>query len=249
MKSTPELEQKLKDLASQGLLEREVKNNIYMKLFYRGAGPLVSPKWNIQIYNSGSVVCTDGLVLQDLIAGKLKPPNDSLELIQIDDAGMGFPLCGIMVGICCSRAHRLVTDVVPVTFFQEPNFSKKNYVKDYTDRGFALLVREFNPSPQTHRVEICSGYINKSLKGLLREKGFDVRAVEIKGVLQDNLERLFNEHVEKETGVSGLAYDPKDLSRQELCSQYYRALNWGKRNAPHLLKSGWGSIMQEGDQK
>lgn len=246
MRYTPELEQRLKDLAVQGLLKLESKNNIYMKLFYRGAGLLVSPKWNIQIYKSGSVVCTDGHVLNELITGQLKPPDDSLEVIQIDDAGIGFPLCGIMVGACLSREKHLVTDVVPVSFFQEPNFSKKNYVKEYTDRGLDLVMQKLvpgtAPSPQTHRVEICTGYINKSLKSRLREKGFDVRAVEIKGVLQDTLERLFNEHVERETGTRGLAYDPKDLSKHELCAQYYRALNWGKKNAPHLLKSGWGSM-------
>jgi len=236
-----ELEQKLQEMASQGILEPRTENNPHMKVSYRGVGPLVSPKWNIKIYKSGSKVCTDNVLLNDLITGKLKSPDTSLKLIQIDDAGVGFPLCGVFVGACCD--NRVVTDTIPVSFFQ--GLGKQFYLDDYAERGYALMMKEFNPTPQTHRIEICTGYINKRLKHILREKRYDVRAVEIKGLLQDQLENLFKEHVKKETGVPDLAYDPKGMARRDLCFSYYRALNWGKKNAPGLLKSGWKSMQED----
>jgi hypothetical protein len=243
MRSTPELEQKLQELASQGILEPRTENNAYLKVSYRGTGTLVSPKWNIKIYTSGSVVCTDGVTLNGLITGSLKAPESHLKIIQIDDAGCGFPLCGVMVGACCDG--RIVTDVVPVSYFQGDFFTSHDYLRDYSNRGYAMITREFNPSVKTHRIEICTGFINKNLKALFRQKEYDVRAVEIKGLLQDSLEGIFREHVKKETGIEDLAYDPKGLTKRELCFQYYKALNWGKEFAPHLLKSGWKSMKEE----
>ena len=76
---------------------------------------------------------------------------------------------------------------------------------------------------------------------VLRNKGYDVRVTEIKGLLQDSLEQLFKEYVKKETGRD-LAYDIKKIRKEEIGKIYYQILNWGKEHAPHLLKSGWRSL-------
>jgi hypothetical protein len=82
---------------------------------------------------------------------------------------------------------------------------------------------------------------NTGLRDVLRNKGYDVRVTEIKGLLQDSLEQLFKEYVEKETGRD-LAYDIKKIRKEEIGKIYYQILNWGKEHAPHLLKSGWRSL-------
>ena len=239
MNTSPELEKKLADLALRGLIESRTENNAYLKVSYRGADGLVSPKWNIKIYSSGKVVCTDNVLLNDMLAGRLKPPDSGLKLVQIDDAGIGFPLCGCMVGVCCDG--RVVTDTIPVSCFQGDSFEQHAYLKEYASKGLALLQREFKASPETHRIEICTGHVNSQLKHLLRQQKYDVRAVEIKGLLQDSLEGIFKDYVKKVTGLD-LGYDPKGLEKKELCSLYYKAYNWGKANASELLKSGWKSI-------
>jgi hypothetical protein len=78
------------------------------------------------------------------------------------------------------------------------------------------------------------------LKEALRDKGYDVRVLEIRGMLQDSLEQLFKGYVRKETGQD-LAYDPK-MVKGSIGKAYYQVLDWGTKNAPHLLKSGWDSI-------
>jgi hypothetical protein len=119
-------------------------------------------------------------------------------------------------------------------------YEKKRYLQEYTRKGFTLLEL-IGTTPQTHRIEICTGFINIMLRDALRQRGYDVRVTEIKGLLQDRLEDLFKDYVRKETGID-LAYDPKEMKKEDIGKKYYSVLNWGKKNAPHLLKSGWGSM-------
>jgi len=240
MKSNPQLEKNLKKLHSEGELVPRTENNLYLKISYCGTGKLISNKWNVKIYTSGSVVCNDMLLLKHISEGSLKPaPN--LPLYQIDDAGVGFPICGVMVGV--TDGVDVWTDVVDVSFFQTPRFEKGHYLNEYAKKGASLLGK-LGVDPKKHRIEICTGYINTRLKDMLREKGFDVRVNEIKGLLQDRLEQFFREYVRREAGAD-LGYDPKQIEKLNLGLAYYRVVRWAKQNAPHLLKTGWGSLKNE----
>ena len=242
MTSNQNIEQRLAELASMGILAPRTENNQYLKVSYKGTDKLVSSKWNVKIYHSGSVVCTDKIILMDLINGKMKGPDENLICLQVDDAGVGFPLCGIMVGI--TDGKRVLTDTVDVSYFKPGIFERQDYLKAYADKGWKIIESLFKASPKTHRIEICTGHVNTGLKDLLREKGFDVRVVEIKGLLQDTLEELFRQYVKNELKAD-LAYDPKGYGdTHALCRKYYAVLRWGKKYAPKMLKSGWKSISQ-----
>jgi hypothetical protein len=243
MKSNPEMEQKLLEAVKKGLIVTRTENNPTLKCSYKGAGTLVTPKWNVKIYKSGTVVCTDMIVLQELLGDKISPPDSKLKLVQIDDSGFGSPLLGVMVGIHISGEDKVWTDAVPVIYFQDPLYETKAYLDEYAKLGMHILDR-LNVKPETHRIEICTGFINKNLKNDLRKYGYDVRVAEIKGLLQDQLEHLFRDYVKFTTGKD-LAYDPKVLSGKQLGTYYYSVLNWGMANAPHLLKSGWKAVKKE----
>lgn len=238
MLSDSVLEKKLYECCLKGLLVPHSENNPYLKVSYKGAGSIISNKWNVKIYTSGSVVCNDPKILNDIRSDKLSSPNTSLKPIQIDDAGIGFPLCGVMVGI--SDGTEVWTDTVDVSFFKSPIFERKEYLQEYALKGLGVLSK-IKGTPQTHRIEICTGHINTRLRDVLREKGFDVRVVEIKGLLQDKLELIFKNYIKTITGVD-LGYDPKELQKKDLCKSYYKVLHWGQKNAPHLLKTGWNSM-------
>lgn len=243
MKTSPKLELQLKKYLNKGILRSRIENNKYLKVSYKGTGNIISEKWNVKIYTSGSIVCVDTKILNEILNDNLKMPDVSKALIQCDDAGWGFPLLGCMVGV--TDGKRVETDVVDVSYFQNPAYEKKEYLKEYTRKGYDIITKIFKATPDTHRIEICSGYINKNLRFFLRDKGFDVDVVEIKGLLQDNLERLFREYIHKTLGKD-LAYDPKVIndkgSKGMLAWAYKQVLNWGYKNTPHLLKSGWKSI-------
>jgi hypothetical protein len=244
LKSDPSLESALRSASDRGLIIPRSENNVYLRISYKGAGGAISEKWNVKIYFSGSVVCNDEKVLDDIIQNKVGVIDKSKSVLQIDDSGWGMPVCGVMVGVTDGKS--VLTDVVNVSFFQSPSFEKKTYLAEYAKKGWKLVTEGFKATPKTHRVEICTGYVNTELKKLLRSGGYDVTVVEIKGLLQDTLEDLFKEYVRKTLGVD-LAYDPKELKssgggNKAVAENYYRVLEWGQMNAPHLLKSGWKSM-------
>jgi len=237
------LEAALRNMVRAGLIVVRTENNKYLKLSYKGAGTLITPKWNIKIYTTGNGICSDVSVIKDFVGGRLKPPDSSLKLISIDDAGWGSSIGSVMVG--AADGKRVVTDVLDISYFKPGPFERQEYLEAYANQGWALIQREFQADPKTHRIEICTGFINIKLRDLLRVKGFDVRQVEIKGLLQDELENCFREYIKEITGGADLAYDPKELNSKDISIYYNKALKFGREKAPHLLKSGWKAIQNE----
>ena len=111
---------KLEQAAAKGFVTRRSENNIYLLASFKGVGERgITHKWNVKIYTYNvrkrghSLVCVDKQVLGKLLDEDYEgfvPPD--LQLLRIDDAGWGFPLCGVMVGI--SDEQKVRTAVVPV---------------------------------------------------------------------------------------------------------------------------------------
>ena len=76
MKSNPKLESMLQEYVARGLIVPRIENNATLKCTYKGAGTLITEKWNVKIYNSGSVVCTDFQILTDIEKDDLKSPDN-----------------------------------------------------------------------------------------------------------------------------------------------------------------------------
>lgn len=243
IKTSEYLETLLKKMVAKGLIISRTENNQYLKLSYKGSSEFFNPKWNIKIYTTGTVTCTDIVTLRKYALDKLKPPDESLILIKIDDSGWGFPLCGILVGVEVSGV--VYTDEVSVRYFKPGPFKRKEYLKKYSEKGLRIITQKIKADYRTHRIEICNGFVNTVLKEDLQELGYDVRSVEITGLLQDSLEKLFKDYIKKKTGVD-LAYDPKKIGADQLSFEYYNAFEWGKSFVPHLLKSGWRSMKNNG---
>lgn len=248
-KETEWIIKKLKESSEKGFVVARKENNPSLMASFSGVEAKgISPKWNVKIYthnrkkNGHSLVCVDLQVLQMLLEETYEgfsPPD--LQLLRIDDAGWGFPLCGVMVGV--SDETEVKTAVVPVEYFRNGgphDFASGDYLRKYTELGFDLLD-QFTATPQTHRVEICTGYINQPLRDELRKIGYDVRVVEIKGTLQDQLEKRFQAYVRQEVGVD-IYYDPKGMNKPGIPREYRKTLAYGQKNCPHLIKTGWKSI-------
>lgn len=244
----------LRRAADRGYIEERTENNLYLVVSYRGIeNSGISPKWNIKIYtynqekNGHSVVCVDHYVLRKLLEADYSyfiPPPRSL--VRIDDAGWGFPLCGVMVGV--SDEQEVRTAVVPVEYFREdtPNhFKTGRYLKKYTQLAIELMD-EFQATPETHRIEICTGYVNQPLREKLRKLDFDVRVVEIKGLLQDQLEKLYKEYVHQELKTD-LYYDPKAMKKSDIPRHYRRCVAYGRAHCPDQLKTGWDALSEKSD--
>jgi len=242
-----EIEIILKKLAvaeQMGLIEALRENNQYLMRSYAGRGK-ISNKWNIKIYaysinkKGHSLICTDSEVLKNFLEDKFDFTPPDLKVLKIDDAGWGFPLCGVMVGV--TDETDIYVDVVAVKYFQGELFSKKSYLKVYTKLGLKLISEKFSAAPDTHRIEICSGFVNQMLRDELRKAGFHVRIVEITGMLQRELEERFRLYVSKELNYD-IYYDPKEMEKTDLPKKFAEVLDYGRKHHPEKLKTGWKSI-------
>ena len=229
----------------KGFVNERIEENPYVLFSVEGVESNgITDKWNVKIYKFSknrrghSIVCVDKKVLYDLVnenyQGIESFPN--LPVLSIDDAGWGCPLCGVMVGV--SDGKEVKTKVVSVEYFQE-KFKTKEYLRVYADYAIDL-ISNFNGFSTFHRIEICTGYINQTLREELRDIGYHVRTVDIQGLLQDRLEKHFKAYVYAETGFT--AYDPKRLSKRAIATSYYAALDYGKQNCPEQMKTGWKSM-------
>jgi hypothetical protein len=241
--------QRLQRASHEGFVRRRSERNPYLMASFVGVEEKgITCKWNVKIYtynlkkNGHSLVCVDKEVLAKLLLedyDALTPPD--LPVLTIDDAGWGFPLCGVMVGISDERTVR--TAIVPVAYFRDDTrnpFHTKRYLGAYSDLAITLLG-SFRASPDTHRIEICTGYINQPLREALRKRGYDVRVVEVKGRLQEELEGIYREYVLAEVG-SDVYYDPKDMRKSEIPRRYREALEYGKKHCPQKIKTGWNAL-------
>ena len=243
---------RLREAQDLGYLETRTENNSYLLASFKGVESMgISPKWNVKIYTFNekkrghSVVCVDMKVLWKLAQKEYDyfiPPD--LETLRIDDAGWGFPLCGVMVGV--TDESTVETAVVPVEYFRhdtDVGFETGLYLEKYAQLGLEL-VEGFGASPKTHRIEICSGYVNQPLRSLLRKRKYDVRVVEIKGLLQRHLEDAFRRHVEEQVGED-IYYDPKEMPETSIPKSYRACLEFGRRHCPEKIKTGWKALSSE----
>jgi len=240
---------KLKQASDRGFITDKPENNPSLLASYKGVeGKGITPKWNVKIYSYNkkrkghSLVCVDKHVLVKILDEDYEsfPPSD-LQILRIDDAGWGFPLCGVMVGVSDEKRVRFAE--VPVDYFRndsENSYQTRKYLHKYSDLAKRLL-EQFGASPSEHRIEICTGFINQLLRDRLRELGYDVRVTEIKGLLQDELEDQYRSYVVSEVG-SDIYYDPKNMDRSEISRRYQESLEYGYENCPHLMKTGWDAI-------
>ena len=116
----------------------------------------------------------------------------------------------------------------------------KGYLEKYADLAMGL-IEQFGVSPKTHRIEICTGYVNQPLREKLRKLGFDVRVVEIKGLLQNKLESIYKKYVLDKLGAD-IYYDPKEMKKSEIPKMYNKCVNFGLKNCPDQIKTGWDSL-------
>ena len=250
--TTPETDfiiERLKQASDRGLVVEKPENNPYLLAAYSGVeGEGISPKWNVKVYDFNkkrkghSLVCVDPYILRKLVDGDYDsfiPPD--LPVLRIDDAGWGFPLCGVMIGV--SDGLDVQTAIVPVEFFRsdgENNFRTKRYLSRYMDSALQLLGF-YRASPGKYRIEICTGFVNQPLREELRHLGYDARVEEIKGLLQERLEDLYREYVIGEVG-SDIYYDPKKMQKSDIPLRYRESLEYGKKHCPDKIKTGWKAI-------
>lgn len=109
-------------------------------------------------------------------------------MIQIDDAGWGSLVGGVLIGAC--RAESPQTQhafrEVPVQFFQGKAFEKKLYL-DAAANAAADLMEELRVS-KTEEVMLCTGHVLGAVRTRLTGEGYQVTLTKIGEPLQTLIE-------------------------------------------------------------
>ena len=155
--------------------------------------------------------------------------------VQVDDAGVGDLLFGAVIG-----AHRRETgefhyDVIPVTYFQSPDFRKKLYLKKATELTLRLL-QEMRLG-MDEDIEICSSFIfDETREELLEQFGKErVKVSVITGKAQENVETAYLDE------IRNLGYSPIVNRDEKRARSFFHMLRWVKDDPARLrlAKTGW----------
>ena len=155
--------------------------------------------------------------------------------IQVDDAGVGDLLFGVIVG-----AHRRETgefhyDVIPVSYFQSPDFRRKLYLKKATELTLRL-INEMKLGVD-EQIEICSSFLFDETRPTLFSRFGEgrVRVSVISGEAQSNVETAYLDE------VRNLGYEPIAERDEKRARSFFHMLRWVKSDPNRLkhAKTGW----------
>ena len=162
--------------------------------------------------------------------------------VLIDDANWGCLLRGCLIGIYRVETEEMEVGEVPVEYFQEPKFSRHDYLWVIADIVKGLLDKLSVDSKE--RVTICRGYVLREARERFVHQGYNCEPRKITGPFQEKLESQAIDYV-NELGV-GI-----DVSRlEQYGSLFFICLEWlkgGDLDAYALpereihAKTGWES--------
>ena len=155
--------------------------------------------------------------------------------IQIDDAGYGDLLFGVVIGAYQPETDRFIYDVVDVRFFQVPLFEKKTYL-DETGHIALRLVERLEPK-DGERMEFCRGDILDRAVEALEEAYGDERVIRAK--VEGRAQHLVEEAYLNE--IRNLGYEPIPDRTERWAKSFWHMYRWLRAN-PEMLryaKTGW----------
>jgi hypothetical protein len=155
--------------------------------------------------------------------------------VQIDDAGVGDLLYGVVVGAHRKETGEFHYDVIPVSFFQSPNFAKKMYLEKATELAETLLHQM--KLAEDEEIEICSSFLFDETRPHLGEKygKTRVKTSVITGQAQTNVETAYLDE------IRNLGYEPIPERDEKRARSFFHMLKWVKNNPDRLryAKTGW----------
>lgn len=112
-------------------------------------------------------------------------------LIEIDDAGVGCPIGGIV--IAAKKGEKFVHRVCPLTYFR--NEEMRNGLKSKVRDIVKELLEELDYNPKEDVIKICQGDIFSTTREWFEEKGYKYESSQIRARLQEYVETAFDLHL------------------------------------------------------
>jgi hypothetical protein len=158
--------------------------------------------------------------------------------IQIDDAGVGDLLFGVVIGAHRKETSEFHYDVIPVSFFQLPDFKKKAYLGKATEITLRLLDQM--KMGNNEEVEICSSFLFDETRKELADRFGEtrVKVSVITGDAQRNVETAYLDE------IRNLGYEPLPERDEKRARSFHHMLRWIRKDPERMkyAKTGWPKL-------
>jgi len=139
-------------------------------------------------------------------------------LLEVDDAGWGDLLDGVVLGFLRVEDGVFLAKVIDVKFFQPPFFAKKLYLAEAVKLAQEAL-KEL-ATKKGEEIRICTAPVLEKVRETMTEEGYKIVPTKIVGELQCRVETAFIERLE-ELGV------PRNTVPLDPCKdRFYAQLRW-----------------------
>lgn len=155
--------------------------------------------------------------------------------LQIDDAGVGDLLHGVVVGAYRPETGAFSYDMVEVEFFQQPEFRRKGYLEEASK--IVVQIIEKMKLAENEPILICSSYIfEKAVRDLEEKYGRErVTVTKITGGAQRFVETAYLDE------LRNLGYEPLTEREEKRARSFFHMLRWLKKDPYRFkhAKTGW----------
>jgi hypothetical protein len=149
--------------------------------------------------------------------------DEGLKVVQIDDAGIGSPVGGAVIGTLDVGTSAFLYDMIGVEYFQDGKYAAREY-QNRTVEIVSGLFDEAGVARETHRIEICSGHIFDRVRTWLDDEGYSWQSAKIEDPLQFLIENSFSDYLVS-IGV------PEKIRKIEVGrDQFMYLFNWVKED-------------------
>ena len=172
--------------------------------------------------------------------------------VQIDDAGWGCLLLGVLIGAYRIETEQFAFGEIPVEHFQNGAFARKDYLDGAMQVVDDLLVQLKVGLDEP--VEICTGYVLDGVRAWLSRQGYNWTTTRVEGPLQVLVESALLQKL----NALGIRVDYRTLTEKQGPALsavegllFWHCLRWLKggnmdatRALPErekLAKTGWAS--------
>jgi hypothetical protein len=155
--------------------------------------------------------------------------------LQIDDAGVGDLLNGVVVGVYRLETGEFRYDMIDVKYFQQPLFRAKAYLGKASDVVMEIVARLKLQEDET--IQICSSYLfERALKDLEERYGKErVTVTKITDGAQHFVETAYLDE------IRNLGYEPLAEREEKRARNFFHMLRWAKQDTRRFrhAKTGW----------
>jgi len=150
--------------------------------------------------------------------------------IEIDDAGTGDILFGVVIGAYRPEDDHFIYDMIDVRYFQKPVYGKKRHLNEA--RRIAIRLVDRLGLREEEKILICTGdVLNEAAEALLERYGEEhIERGKIEGRAQFLVERAYTDE------LHNIGYEAREDRTDKWGKNFWHMYNWVRKDPARRLR-------------